>query len=85
MKNDSRSCQRGLKKFEIKGLGGHARVAAEEAYHLGYHAYNENRWNRFGFKKQNPYPKGVRHDNWDRGYRHARNDHMMGRTGSTWN
>jgi len=71
---------RAVRKYETKMLGGHTAVANGNAYDRGYRegAYNSRS------TRGNPYPAGVRHDNWDRGFDHGLKDKRMGRTASCW-
>ena len=62
MTTRNRTDHRALKRFEIKGLGGYAHLAAYQAYCLGQEAAAHER-------RRNPYPPGRRHDEWERGRR----------------
>lgn len=79
---NTRCCGRAVKKMEIKANGGHAAAAVHNAYYAGL---NEGAYGCKHKPKRNPYPAGVRHDSWDRGFRHGRYDRAMGRTASCWN
>lgn len=56
---------RKLKRYEIKMLGGHAKFERYSAYVEGCSAGYYKR------PKRNPYPPGVRHNEWERGYKIA--------------